>query len=72
MQQDNRKGCLEGLLQIGVLSALFGWSQKKFGFGRGASCTGCAFGIILLIVFLILLCNILGGTDWFSLTSAVP
>ncbi len=67
-----RRGCLEGLLQMFLLTAAFDWLEKRFGFGRGASCTGCGCGLILLIIFLILLCNIVGGTDWFRLKALLP
>lgn len=63
-----RQGCLEGLLELFMLNVVFDWLQKKFGFGRGLSCTGCGCGFLLLIIFLLLACNIIFGTDWFSLT----
>jgi len=38
--------------------------QEKFGFGRGVSCTGCGCGVILLVIFLVLACSVVTGTDW--------
>jgi hypothetical protein len=64
----NRQGCLEGLLELFLLSAAFDWLEDRFGFGRGPSCAGCGCGIIILIVFIILACNIVAGTNWFRLT----
>ena len=64
-----RQGCLEGLLELSFLNVAFDWLQKKFGFGRGLSCTGIGCGLLLLIIFILMACNIIFGTDWFSLTS---
>jgi hypothetical protein len=64
---NDRRGCLEGLLEITLLAALFDWLQDRFGFGRGCSCTGCGCGVILLILFVIFACGIITGTDWFRL-----
>jgi len=61
---DDRPGCLSGLLKLALLNWLFDWLQKRFGFGRGLSCTGIGCGIILLVVFLILACMVVTGTDW--------
>lgn len=60
-----RQGCLQGLLELLLLDALFNWLEARFGFGRGCSCSGC--GIIMLIIFIILACGILTNTNWFSL-----
>ncbi|MDH7485157.1 MAG: hypothetical protein QHJ81_02640 [Anaerolineae bacterium] len=62
-----RQGCLQGLLEMFMLTAAFDWLEKRFGFGRGCSCTGFGCGIILLIAFLVLACGIITGTDWFHL-----
>jgi hypothetical protein len=62
----NRQGCLSGLLQLGFLSWIFDWLQGRFGFGRGASCSGIGCGVIMLCLFLIFACMILSGTDWTS------
>ncbi len=61
---NDRPGCLSGLLKLALLNWLFDWLQKRFGFGRGLSCTGIGCGIILLIIFLILACMVVTGTDW--------
>ena len=62
---DRRPGCLVGLLKLAVLDAVFDWLQDRFGFGRGCSCTGMGCGVILLILFIILSCGVVTGTDWF-------
>jgi hypothetical protein len=64
---DRRQGCLPGLLQLFFLNQFFDWAQRRFGFGRGLSCTGCGCGIVMLVVFVILTCQILTGTDWLRL-----
>ena len=62
---ERRQGCLAGLLKLAVLDAVFDWLQDRFGFGRGCSCTGMGCGDILLILFIILSCGVVTGTDWF-------
>jgi hypothetical protein len=62
-----RQGCLQGLLELFLLDALFDWLQNRFGFGRGCSCSGCGCGVILLIIFVVLACQIITGTNWFKL-----
>jgi len=64
---NRRPGCLAGLLKMAFLNAIFDWLQDRFGFGRGFSCTGIGCGIILLILFLVLACSVVTGTDWFRL-----
>jgi hypothetical protein len=64
-----RQGCLEGLLELFLLTAAFDWLEERFGFGRGCSCTGCGCGVIILIIFLILACSQITSTDWFHLNS---
>ncbi|MBN2003015.1 MAG: hypothetical protein JXA21_06630 [Anaerolineae bacterium] len=64
---NDRPGCLVGLLKLAFLNAIFDWLQDRFGFGRGLSCTGIGCGVILLILFLLLACSTITGTDWFSL-----
>jgi len=59
-----RPGCLAGLLKLFLLDKLFDWLQKRFGFGRGFSCTGIGCGVILLIIFIALACGTLTNTDW--------
>ena len=62
---ERRPGCLAGLLKLAVLDAVFDWLQDRFGFGRGCSCTGMGCGVILLILFIMLSCGVVTGTDWF-------
>ncbi len=69
---NDRPGCLSGLLKLVLLGWLFDWLQDTFGFGRGPSCFGCGCGFILLIIFIGLACSIVGSTNWFSLTMAMP
>ena len=64
---DNRPGCLSGLLKLVLLDWLFKWLQDSFGFGKGVSCTGCGCGFILLIIFLVIACSVITGTDWTKL-----
>jgi len=52
-------------LKLFLLDRLFDWLQGRFGFGRG--CSGCGCGVILLILFVLLACGIITGTDWFHL-----
>ena len=59
-----RPGCLAGILKLTFLNFVFDWLQKKFGFGRGVSCTGCGCGFILLIIFLVLVFSTITGTNW--------
>ncbi len=63
----NRPGCLAGLLELFLLDKLFDWLQRKFGLGRGCSCTGIGCGFILLVLFLIFACSILTHTNWLRL-----
>lgn len=61
---DNRPGCLSGLLKLFLLDAVMDWLQGRFGFGRGASCTGCGCGFILLLIGVLFSCSIIFGTNW--------
>ncbi|MBI5878233.1 MAG: hypothetical protein HZB53_11340 [Chloroflexi bacterium] len=61
---DNRRGCLGGLLELFLLTTLFDWLQDRFGFGRGCSCTGIGCGLIILLFFICALCSIVTGVDW--------
>ena len=63
----DRDGCLEGILKLVLLTAAFDWLEDKFGFGRGCSCTGVGCGFIILVVFIVMACGVVTGTDWFSL-----
>ncbi|MBI5650808.1 MAG: hypothetical protein HZC40_10265 [Chloroflexi bacterium] len=60
-----RQGCLAGLLQLFLLDTLFDFLQSRFGFGRGCSGIGC--GCILLILFILMSCGVISGTDWLRL-----
>jgi uncharacterized membrane protein YtjA (UPF0391 family) len=64
---DRRPGCLGGLLRLAILNVVFDWLQENFGFGRGCSCTGIGCGTILFIIFVLMACSIMTGTDWFRL-----
>ncbi|MDX1613408.1 MAG: hypothetical protein R3300_03800 [Candidatus Promineifilaceae bacterium] len=61
----DRPGCLGGILRLLLLGWLFDWLQDNFGFGRG--CSGCGCGVFLLILFVILSCSIVAGTNWLEL-----
>ena len=60
----DRPGCLTGLLELAFLNWIFDALQDRFGFGKGCSCSGLGCGVILLLVFFLIACSILGGTDW--------
>ena len=64
---NRQRGCLEELIEMFFLTAVFDWLQKQFGFGKGCSCSGVGCGCLLTIIFLILMCSILTGTAWTSL-----
>ena len=64
----NRQGCLQGLLEMFMLTTAFDWLEDRFGFGRGLSCSGCGCGLVILVVFLLLACSIVFSTDWFRLS----
>ena len=63
----DRPGCLSGLLKLAFLTRLFDWLQDRFGFGRSASCASIGCGLILLVVFVLLACGVITGTDWLRL-----
>ena len=58
-----RDGCLEGLFKLFLLNVVFDWLQDNVGFGRGG-CQGCGCGIILLLLFMCIACQIVFQTDW--------
>jgi predicted PurR-regulated permease PerM len=62
--RNDRPGCLAGLLELFLLDKLFDWLQRRFGFGRGCSCTGVGCGFILLILFIVFACGTLNNVDW--------
>ncbi|MBP7694804.1 MAG: hypothetical protein KA764_22970 [Anaerolineales bacterium] len=73
--RNERQGCLAGLLELFLLNRVFDWLQARFGFGRGCSCTGCGCGVVLTLIWAIIACGILTGTDWtklFGMLSALP
>jgi hypothetical protein len=51
-------------MRLFMLRWLFDWLQQQFGFGRKQSCFGVGCGMILLLIFLVLACSTLTGTDW--------
>ena len=61
---DDRPGCISGIIKLVLLGWLFDWLQDNFGMGRGLSCTGCGCGLILMIIFLVIACNIILSTNW--------
>jgi hypothetical protein len=68
---DNRPGCLGGLLRLALLGWVFDWLQDRFGFGKGCSCSGLGCGLILLIIFVALACTTIFNVDWFRPTLQV-
>ncbi len=69
---DNRPGCLGGLLRLALLTWLFEFLEDRFGFGQRRSCSGVGCGVILVILFVILACYILATTRWGHLTMLLP
>lgn len=63
----DKQGCLVGLTKLFLLDKVIDYLQKRFGFGKGLSCSGIGCGIILLIIFIVLACSTITGTDWTSL-----
>lgn len=70
--RDDRQGCLAGLFQLFLLNSVMDFLQERFGFGRGCSCTGIGCGVILVLIWAVIFCGILTGTDWLRLFSALP
>ncbi len=64
MSQDKRQGILQAIIELFLLKGVFDWLQNRFGFGRGCSCAGLFFGVIILCIALYLLCNIVTGTNF--------
>jgi hypothetical protein len=63
---DRRPGCLAGLFELAILNWVYDFFQHTFGFGR-RSCSGCGCGVIMMIIFIVLVCQIVTGTNWFKL-----
>ena len=61
---DDRPGCLGGLLRLALLTWLFEFLEERFGFGKGCSCSGVGCGVVFLVLFVILACYILATTRW--------
>lgn len=51
-------------MKLLFLTFIFDWLEDNFGFGRGLSCTGFGCGLLLLIIFILLACNVITTTDW--------
>ena len=63
----NRQGCLASLLELLLLDKLFNWLERRFGLGRGCSCSGIGCGLIILVVAILLACSIITRTNWLRL-----
>ncbi|MGD0857336.1 MAG: hypothetical protein ABSA18_16310 [Dehalococcoidia bacterium] len=63
----NRQGCLASLLELFLLDKLFNWLERRFGLGRGCSCSGIGCGLIILVVAILLACSIITRTNWLRL-----
>jgi hypothetical protein len=61
---NRNQGCLSGLLKLFFLDKIYGWFQRRFGYGSG-SCMGCGCGTIFFLIFIWLFISIIFGTDWF-------
>jgi hypothetical protein len=62
-----KPGCLGGLFQLAMVTWVFDFLQGRFGFGKGASCSGFGCGCIMLVIFLAVICSIVTGTNWLKL-----
>ncbi len=65
---NERPGCLGGLLRLAIISAVFDFFQRRFGFGRGASCGAFGCGTIMLCIFILLVCGTCASVDWTQLS----
>jgi len=63
----NRQGCLASLLELFLLDKLFNWLERRFGLGRGCSCSGIGCGLFILVVAILLACSIITRTNWLRL-----
>jgi hypothetical protein len=63
----NRQGCLASLLELFLLDKLFNWLERRFGLGRGCSCSGIGCSLIILVVAILLACSIITRTNWLRL-----
>ena len=63
----NRQGCVASLLELFLLDKLFNWLERRFGLGRGCSCSGIGCGLIILVVAILLACSIITRTNWLRL-----
>jgi hypothetical protein len=63
----NRQGCLASLLELFLLDKFFNWLERRFGLGRGCSCSGIGCGLIILVVAILLACSIITRTNWLRL-----
>ncbi len=70
--QEERPGCLWGILKLFLLTVIFEWLEEHFGFGRGCSCSGCGCGLLLLLLFILFACSIIFGTDWTHMRALLP
>lgn len=61
---EQRPGCLSGILKLFLLDKVFDWLQGRFGYKSG-SCMGCGCGFVMMIIFFYLAASIIFGTDWF-------
>lgn len=64
---DDRPGCLMGLMELFALNKIYNWAQETFG-AKSGSCLGCGCGIVIFVIAIIVFCSIVFGTDWFDLT----
>jgi hypothetical protein len=62
-----RQGCLASLLELFLLDKLSNWLERRFGLGRGCSCSGIGCGLIILVVAILLACSIITRTNWLRL-----
>lgn len=64
---NNNPGCLTGLLELFLVSKVYNWGQENFGAKRGGCC-GCAIGVILFVIMIMVVLRIVFNVDWTSIS----
>jgi hypothetical protein len=64
MYDDERPGCLSGLLKLFIAKQVYDWLQENLGFGRG--CLGAGCGLVFFVIFVGFVCSVIFGTNWFD------
>lgn len=64
--QNQKSGCLAGILKLFLLDKVFDWLQERFGYKSG-SCMGCGCGFILMLIFIAIATSIIFDINWLRL-----